>query len=207
MKSFVVFEGYDGSGKTSLIRELKKFTDISTYLVGRKAEFELVGIASILEQEEVRPSAAAEMLLRIAVEVERGRIAERISASVDLPIFDRGIVSLISWFDYLDVDRAAYEPLIQECLNYYQNAFTVVCRADFDTCWERSSSRPEEQKSRKDRLGKEVNRRFFMQYESNLLKYADRNPDLLLVDTVDSSVDESMQVIRTTLENRGLIRL
>src|SRR4051812_22199648 len=125
MKPFVVFEGYDGAGKTSLIKSLKSSTDISTYVVGRKAEVELVGIASILEQE-VRPSAAAEMLLRIAVEVERGEIAEKTSASVDLHIFDRGVVSLLSWFDYLDVDRSAYEHLIKECLGFYQNAFTVV---------------------------------------------------------------------------------
>jgi thymidylate kinase len=205
VKPLVVFEGYDGSGKTSLIEALRAHTCVASRVVGRKAEPELAVIAGILEREDMRPTADGEMLLRIAVEVERARIIARSAERRELVICDRGIVSMLSWFDYLDVTRKPYETLIRELLRHYESAVTVVCQADFDTCWRRSSSRPDCELSRKDRLGMEMNRRYFAQYEANLRRFAETAGDVVFVDTANSDIVESTRVMVDALQARGLL--
>ncbi|WP_181954341.1 dTMP kinase [Kocuria coralli] len=186
----VVFEGYDGSGKSTLISELRRrLPNASIRVVGRKAESQLVDIAKILEREDQRPDPNAEILLRIAVEFERLGIVSESLQHNDIVVCDRGFVSLVSWLDYLGVERAAFESLLVQLGDYYQSALTLVCEADFETCWTRSSQR--EQLSRKDRLGKEVNRRYFEQYDANIHAYAASNPGCVMIDTLVNDISGS----------------
>lgn len=197
-----MLEGYDGSGKSTLINALRsRLSGRSTRVVGRKNEPELADISKILERDDLRPDPEVEMLLRIAAEVERQNVITRSLSSHDVVVLDRGVVSLVSWFDYLDVSREPYEPLIERLHEYHQNALTVVCRADFETCWERSSIRGEQ--SRKDRLGKDVNRRYFSLYESNVKSHARSGSDVLFVDTVGTDVTQSTELVLAALESRG----
>lgn len=205
-KNFVVFEGYDGSGKSSLIDAVRATSERKVRVIGRKAEPELVDIARILEREDVRPSPHVEMLLRIAVEAEREDIVARSLLSEDLVICDRGIVSLVSWFDYLGVSREPYNAALETLLDQHRRAVTIVCTADFDTCWERSSSRPASKQSRKDRLGKDVNRRYFAQYEANVRRYADSGSDMVFVDTENCDITESASTVLRALGARGLLQ-
>ncbi|WP_280456177.1 AAA family ATPase [Nocardia brasiliensis] len=204
-KSFVVFEGYDGSGKSSLIDALRSVSGRSVRVIGRKLEPELVDIARILEREDKRPNPSVEMLLRIAVEAEREQIISQSLASNDLIICDRGFASLVSWFDYLDVDREPYNTVLDSLLACHRRSVTIACTADFDTCWERSSSRPDAKKSRKDRLGKDVNRRYFDQYEANVRRYADSGSNVVFVDTMRSNIPQSTALIVQALEKHGLL--
>lgn len=201
-KRFVVLEGYDGSGKSTLINAVRSRWAGTTRLVGRKNEPELADISKILERDDFRPDPRVEMLLRIASEVERQNIISESLSSHDLVLCDRGVISLVSWFDYLGVSRGPYEQLIQGLNEYHRNALTVVCRADFETCWERSSNRTEQ--SRKDRLGKDVNRQYFSMYESNVQDHATSGTDVVFIDTVEDDVDRSTELVLEALASRGL---
>lgn len=201
--TFVVFEGYDGSGKSTLINAvLSELSGRSMRVVGRKKEPELVDISKILERDDLRPDPNVEMLLRIASEVERQKIITKSLSCHDVVLCDRGIISMVSWFDYLGVSREPYEPLLERLRGYHQNALTIVCVADFDTCWKRSSIRPEQ--SRKDRLGVDVNRRYFSLYEANVQAHADSGADVLFIDTVKTKVFQSTELILEALRSRGL---
>jgi thymidylate kinase len=201
-KRFVVLEGYDGSGKSTLINAVRSRLAGTTRVVGRKNEPELADISKILERDDFRPDPKVEMLLRIASEVERQNIISESLSSHDLVLCDRGVISLVSWFDYLGVSRGPYEQLIHGLNEYHGNALTVVCRADFETCWERSSNRTEQ--SRKDRLGKDVNRQYFSLYESNVQEHAKSGTDVVFIDTMEDDVDRSTELVLEALASRGL---
>ncbi|GHA39037.1 hypothetical protein GCM10010372_44020 [Streptomyces tauricus] len=200
---FVTFEGYDGAGKSSLINGVREMlTDKSVRVVGRKNEPELVDISRVLEREDLRHHGNVEVLLRIALEIERESIISRSRLNNDITICDRGVASLISWFDYLGVPRDPCERLLQGLMDYHSSALTVVCAADFDTCWKRISSRGEQ--SRKEKLGKDVNSKYFTMYEANILRYAETAANVVFVDTVDLNLAESTSHVVQALQSHGL---
>lgn len=202
-RRFVTFEGYDGSGKSSLIDAVcTSLAQKDIRVVGRKGEPELRGISSMLECEDLRPHPDVEVLLRIALEIERGYIIDRSLLDHDMVFCDRGMISLLSWFDYLHVAREKYEPLLQALMDYYCGSLTIVCRADFDTCWTRISSRSS--KSWKERQGIDANRRYFAMYEDSIRRYAAAGSDLVFVDTIESSLVESVTQVGRALVSRGL---
>lgn len=204
MTRFLTFEGYDGSGKSTLIDQIHAAWSSPTPLrvVGRKNEPQLRGISRAIETDDLRHSPEVEMMLRIALEKERGHIVRTAVTSGALVVCDRGIVSLVSWFDYLDVDRAPYRSIVSPIEDRYRDAVTIVCSADFDTCWSRIEDRPE--RSSKELLGPDANRLFFSQYQSNLDYYASKDFDIVLIDTVALSIDEAAGRAVEHLASRGL---
>ncbi|MET9194573.1 AAA family ATPase [Streptomyces olivaceus] len=203
LRCFVTFEGYDGAGKSSLINGVHQIlAHKSIRVVGRKTEPELADISGALEREDLRYHGNVEVLLRIALEIERMGIITRSRLNNEITLCDRGVISLISWFDYLEVSREPCERLLQGLMDYHRNALTVVCAADFDTCWKRISSRGEQ--SRKEKLGKDVNSKYFAMYEANLLRYAETAADVVFVDTVGLDLAESTAQVVQALKSRGL---
>lgn len=203
LKGFVTFEGYDGAGKSSLIGAVRAMLcSESIRVVGRKTEPELVGISSVLESEDLRHHANVEVLLRVALEIEREYIITQSRLNHDMTFCDRGVISMISWFDYLGAPREPCEPLLRGLMDYHRNALTVVCTADFDTCWKRISNRPE--KSRKEKLGKDVNSKYFTLYEENVRRYTDTGADVVFIDTASSDLTQSTFQIVQALASRGL---
>ena len=195
----LVIEGYDGSGKSTLIEALhRRLPSRSIRVIGRKSEPELRDIAAILERDDIRPDPRAEMHLRIAVEVERMALVTRALASHEVVVCDRGVISLVAWFGYLNVLQESFAPSINEIKHHYREAITLICQADFDTCWSRSSRRPAQ--SRKDRLGKEVNRGYFVQYDAAVHSHLESEDNNVVINTVALDVASSVDVVLGVLK-------
>lgn len=200
---FVTFEGYDGAGKTTLIEAVRESMGTSrTRVIGRKNESELQSISGVIENSYPRPHPEVEVLLRMGLEMERQRIVAQALPRHDLVVCDRGVISLGSWFDYLDVSREPFEPLMKQISEYYRNSVMIVCTADFDTCWSRVADRPNP--SPKEQLGVDTNRRYFAMYESNIAACVQAGFDVIRIDTAHSSVAESSSAIIEALRSRGL---
>ncbi|MBF6171109.1 dTMP kinase [Nocardia blacklockiae] len=202
-RKFVTFEGYDGSGKSTLIETVRtRLSEKDIRVVGRKAEPELLGISRVVEREDLRPHPEVELLLRISLEAERKYVIEQALLDHDMVICDRAVISLLSWFGYLQVEREQFEPLLQKLVDYHRNSVTIVCNADFDTCWSRIGDKSS--KSWKERQGVDANRRYFGMYEESIRLYKDAEADLVFVDTAGLSVDESAAQIVDALVSRGV---
>ena len=167
--TLVTFEGYDGAGKTTLIEAVSTALGHTTRrVVGRKNEPELQEISGVIEAASSRPHPEVELLLRIGLEMERGHVIADAQQHYEMVWCDRGVISLVSWFDYLGVSRVPFEPLVRRIEDRYRDTITIVCSADFDTCWGRVSDRPHP--SPKEQLGSAANRRFFSMYEANVAR-------------------------------------
>lgn len=201
---FIVVEGYDGSGKSTLLEGIRAGLPDRTFsLVGRKAGPRLADLAAVLEADE-RHAPESEMLVRLAVEFERTHLIEAAREEGDRVACDRGIVSAVSWFDYLGVARSPFSGLVDDLEDYHRAALTLVCRADFDTCWERSSQRPPEAQSRKDRLGRAVNARYFEQYDANVVAYAASGADVVVIDTASQDIATATETAIAAITARSL---
>jgi thymidylate kinase len=201
-KGLVVFEGYDGAGKTSLIEAVRGLlSGQNVRIIGRKNEPELRDISRAVERVELPPHVDVELLLRISLEIERTYIVDREIAVGNLAFYDRGLISLRSWFDYHEVRSDDYEPLLRRLLDFHRDSITVVCKADFETCWSRISEKPE--KSWKERQGVDDNRRYFSMYEGNIRRYAAES-EMLVIDTVGLSIAQSAAEVVRFLASRRL---
>lgn len=198
----VTFEGYDGSGKSTLIEALRdSYPEKLLRIVGRKTEPELRLISNAIEDAALlQPDA--EIMLRFALETERQRLVRGALPANDLVILDRGIISVLAWFDYLRVSRQNFDALISASLKQRSNSLLVVCTADFETCWSRIESKPS--LSKKERLGREVNRGYYDQYARNVNRSADAYGGVLFVDTTRYSLEESTVRVREELAKNGL---
>lgn len=198
----IVFEGYDGSGKSSLIREVRdNYRELPIRIVGRKSEPELQVISAAIEDEKGCIPHDAEILLRFALEAARHEIIRAALLANRVVMLDRGAPSLISWIDYYALPQPRYDALIAECVKHSQGALLIACVADFDTCWSRVAAKPS--LSKKERLGREANRRFYDQYMTNLARLACEY-DVVEVDTASQSLAAGVAQVGRELAKRGL---
>src|SRR5690606_26656131 len=163
----IIVEGYDGSGKSSLVdglrRSLGPQTDVRS--IGRKDEPRLKPISELIEDEHSQLERDTEMLLRIALETQRQHLVRRALQVSGVVILDRGMLSLRAWLDYYDIPHGAFEELLNKLQNSVFDANYVFCQADFETCWSRVEN-AERRGSKKERLGKDRNRTFYDQYNA-----------------------------------------
>jgi len=194
-----VFEGYDGSGKTTLMRAAASSTSThqGVVCIGRKTEPVLADISSAIEKPEGRLVPEAEFLLRVALEVERWGLVRETAAQGNLVFCDRGVISLLAWPDYLGIGVGHLAALVDRLIQDRCDTLNFVCLADFETCWARIEARGE--MSAKERRGKDANRRFFDSYLKSVDRAASAGLRIVTVSTQTASIDESTAFVASEL--------
>jgi len=202
-RSVFVFEGYDGSGKTTLMNAAASgpLGGQKVVCIGRKTESQLSDIAMAIERPEGRLVPESDFLLRVALEVERWGLVRDAVARGRTVLCDRGIISLLAWPDYLGINVYHLSALVDHLIKERQDALNIVCLADFETCWARIEHRGNP--SLKEQRGKEANRRFFDAYHRSVDRAASAGLRILTVDTQRSSIEASMEAIAAGFERFG----
>jgi|ERR1051326_831435 thymidylate kinase len=158
-----IFEGYDGAGKSTLIRKIRGLlANTSVRVVGRKSEPELMQISNIIERPEPPLSHGADLLLRLALEIERVELVHRCQREADLVFMDRGPISLEAWVSYYNLDRVKYGLIFDQIESSLNGATIFLCTCSFETCWKRICEKPN--KSNKELLGEAINGEWYQRY-------------------------------------------
>ena len=192
--NILIFEGYDGAGKGTLIDAVRDyFSDKTIRVIGRKNEIQLQPISNLIEDETKKYSLDTELLLRIALEKERQKIISDAIRKYDIVILDRGFISLRSWVYHYHLEISNYINLFETLEKEIKKSTVIFCSADFETCWERINQK--DSKSKKELLGKEENKRFHTEHKEVFDKYQNDNTTKIIVDTAHQSINKSLKVI------------
>ena len=129
MKSkILLFEGYDGSGKSTLIDNYVNFlkrNGKSVFLVGRDLNTGINYLTKIIRDKDLIIDPTTEILVRLARENERIAILKEERFRHDYIIFDRSLLSAISWIKYYHQSFSKYEPLISYVFKDYGVCFLI----------------------------------------------------------------------------------
>jgi thymidylate kinase len=197
-ENVVIIEGYDGSGKSTLIDVIRDtYRNKRVRVIGRKNEPELLSLSHLIEHDPQPLSNSVELLLRIALEIERLKIVTDASSKHDLVIMDRGLISLEAWVGYYDLEPSAYSSLFSIIERALEGATLFVCRCPFDECWRRISDKGN--KSKKELLGKAINKEWYAKYGTACDAFVNPHYKLIQVDT-ECPIQQSAQSIRSTIE-------
>jgi len=188
-----IFEGYDGSGKSTLISKVTAVLHNKTVrVIGRKNEPRLAAISQLIEDPQHPTSEDAEMRLRIALETERLHLISRLRSKFDFVFLDRGPISLRAWVSYYNLDLPKYSLLLEGIEKALQGATMFLCRSDFETCWNRIERK--ENKSKKELMGKQTNWQWYNKYVSACETFQNEGYRIVQVDT-NCSIRQSVDCV------------
>ncbi len=170
----LLFEGYDGSGKTTLIENFEKFLKEkgkTCLLVGRDYNRPINTITEIIKDKESEINPTSEILLRLARETERVKILNQNLDNYDYIILDRSVVSATSWVKFYNQTADKYTDIVSEIVNAIGSCHLVYCFLPFEDTWERVNSRPDKPLSKKEEKGKETNAKMFEALRQTFLDF------------------------------------
>jgi len=208
MKSNVLlFEGYDGSGKTTLIQNFQKYIaekGHSSLIIGRDFNKVIKNITFAIKDKETEITPRTEILLRFAREYERIKILRDNISKYNYLILDRSIISTISWIYYYNCSFEDFRCLATSISEEIGICKLIYCHLPFQTSWNRITSRGS--LSKKELMGEKVNK---MMYDAllqtfNIINYS--TMDKIEITTQKSRADCLKELIlklgNDTLENR-----
>ncbi|MBU4350990.1 AAA family ATPase [Candidatus Parcubacteria bacterium] len=158
----ILFEGYDGAGKTTLISLFKRHLSskgLSSLVIDNTGNRVTANIDFAIRDGVLEIAPATEILLRLARECERIKTLKTEITKYNYIILDRGIVSLISWIHYYNLPYEKYKLHIEEIIEEMSPCYLVDCYLNYDESWNRVLSRGN--LSKKESRGKEINNRAF----------------------------------------------
>lgn len=171
----LLFEGYDGSGKTTLIENFEKFlkeNGKTCLLVGRDYNRPINSITEIIKDKESDINPTSEILLRLARETERVKILNQHLTNYDYIILDRSVVSATSWVKFYEQTPDKYSEIVSEIVKLIGACHLVYCYLPFEETWTRVNSRTDEKPlSRKEEKGKETNAKMFEALRQTFLDF------------------------------------
>ena len=158
----ILFEGYDGAGKTTLISLFKRHLsskDLSSLVIDNTGNRVTANIDFAIRDGVLEIAPATEILLRLAREYERMEILRENKAKYDYIVFDRGILSLISWIRYHNQPYAKYKAFVEDILREMAPCYLIDCYLDFNESWSRVLSRGS--LTKKESSGRKINNKIF----------------------------------------------
>jgi len=170
----LLFEGSDGSGKTTLIENFKTFLTKSGknfLLVGRDYNKSITTITQIIQDKESEINTTTEILLRLAREAERIKVVNQQLNNYDYIILDRSFISATSWVKYYDHSPKTYSDIVSEIVHSIGSCELVYCFLPFDEAWTRTTSRTDKPLSKKEEKGKEENEKIFNALRQTFLDF------------------------------------
>lgn len=202
--NLIIFEGYDGAGKSTLIEQLvMRLESKAVRIVGRKSEPRLKLISRAIERPPQPLVPDAEVLLRVALEYERMQLVSECRAQFEWILLDRGPISLMAWADYYNLDFSRYAGVFQFVTRALEGATVIVCRCDFERCWRRILRKGE--RSKKELMGKRINRLWYDKYYARVEAFRSRENRLFDVDTT-GPVGASLATVMSNLKTSCVVR-
>lgn len=184
----LLFEGYDGSGKTTLIENFCNYlknNNKSVLLISRDYNTPINTITSIIKDKESKINPTSEVLLRLARERERIHILEQEKENYDFIIFDRSIISATSWVKHYNLNAEIFDPIKHDLFSVIGECYLVYCYLPFDNTWERINSR-EKELSKKEQMGKEANQKMYSSLRDTFLDFELPNVQKTEINSLDS---------------------
>jgi thymidylate kinase len=176
MSKILLFEGYDGSGKTTLIKNFKDFlttNSLSFTEIDREFSSGVSNLTSCIRDKDATLAPNAEVLLRIAREFERLEAVKTKYNKFDYIILDRCILSAISWIKYYNLDYTPFQNIVNFFLENLGNSYLIYCSVPFEISWMRINQRG--QLSKKEQKGKEENILMFNALYSTFTDFESKN--------------------------------
>lgn len=170
----ILFEGYDGSGKTTLIKNFEKFlieNGKTCLLVGRDYNNPIKSITKIIQDKDSEICPVTEILLRLARENERTKVLNQELHKYDYVILDRSIVSATSWINFYSKPFDKFTNIITELVDSIGSCYLVYCYLSFEDTWTRVNSRQDKTLSKKEEKGKEANQKMFEALRKTFIEF------------------------------------
>ncbi len=162
--TILIFEGYDGSGKTTLIKNLELFLiqkGKKCILIGRDYDKGIKNITNIIQDKESPIGPITEILLRLARENQRVETLKQVADQYDYILLDRGIISAVSWIYYYSQVIDKFRNIIKDIVSSIGNCYIIYCYLPFEETWKRINNRVDQALSKKEQKGKDENKKMF----------------------------------------------
>lgn len=206
MKALLLFEGTDGSGKTTLINSLISHLnngENSCQIICKDDIEPAKEITQIYQKRQV--DELTEIYLRIAREFAK---IEAIDYTKDFVIVDRAIVSLVSTIQIYNFATNEFKQAIEQIVNGYSNFYTIFCIPPFEVARKRIEKRvitEGKSLSKKELKGFEYNRKIYEMLESLAQDASITGKEILGVDTHLNTEDECLNLVVDFLKERRFL--
>lgn len=162
MPKLILFEGTDGSGKTTLINNFKDYLNKrnkTCQIIDKSTIATAKSITSVYNNAELHK--LTEIYLRVAREFAK---INAIDETCDYVIIDRALISLISTINIYDFKTEEFDSVISKLIENYGFYSTVFCCPPFEIARKRIEERALKTKkplSKKEQKGFEYNKKIY----------------------------------------------
>lgn len=210
MALVLAVEGGDGTGKTTLANSLKEICGYQGYrcqVIGKTIANSNQAVANITQliregkdtNSNSRLTPEADIYLRIAREYERVSLAQ--SSDADIVLFDRFVVSTMSWAYMADLHQRGIKQILINLATQVELKATIFCSCPFELAWERVMERARldvQALSPKEKRGHEYNRNLF-RYLKQEFDLGEITEERLELDTTDALVKNKSRLANFVL--------
>ncbi|WP_299676242.1 hypothetical protein [uncultured Dokdonia sp.] len=196
MPNLILFEGTDGSGKTTLINNFKNFLEKkkkTCQIIDKLSIDTAKSITSVYNKAELHK--LTEIYLRVAREFSK---INAIDNSYDYIIIDRAIISLISTINIYGFKTEEFDAVINKIIEHYDIYSTVFCCPPFEIARKRIEERALTTKtplSKKEQKGFEYNKMIYDNLVSLSQNKKITGNQVLIIDSHENNEEQCLKLV------------